>query len=253
MGRTYLDGLSVLEIGAGSGLAGIVAALLGASVSITDKAAVVPLLETNAIANAPGRVEAGALRAEALEWGQRLGGRKRRRHQGDTRHPDLILASDVLGCGDAALYPPLLKTLRDLCGPSTSILMAYKPRARFERDFFAAACGASSGGGGPSAEAPKLFAVRRVGRASLPRDGGGGAGGRTESYHAPVDLLELRLAAPAAVGQPERSSEPAAGSEPAPGPLPAGGPPTERGRISLPGRVLSDADFDMYYAGMDRR
>ena len=165
VGRAGLDGAVVVEIGAGAGLVGIIAALLGGKVTLTDKPAVLPLLSSNAAANAPACTEAGTLRAEPLEWGQRLGGRKKRRRQGGFQHPDLVLASDVLGCGDAALYPPLLKTLRDLCGPGTSILMAYKPRARFERDFFAAACGADGEGG---------FEVRHLGCASLPRDGGGG-------------------------------------------------------------------------------
>ena len=49
------------------------------------------------------------VRAEALEWGQRLPKRLKR------RGPHLIVASDVVGCGDEALYPPLIKTLVCVC------------------------------------------------------------------------------------------------------------------------------------------
>jgi predicted nicotinamide N-methyase len=244
VGRAGLDGMSVFEIGAGSGLAGIVAALLGANVTVTDKYAVVPLLEINCSTNAPTCVAEGKLRAEPLEWGQRLGGRKRRRRENSFQYPDWILASDVLGCGDAALYPPLLKTLRELCGPSTSILMAYKPRAHFERDFFAAACDSDS---------DSNFVIRRVGRASLPRDGGGGAGGRTESYQAPIDLLELRIAAPRH-GSPEpKNVDPSLEREQvAENNFASASALGGQMRPSLPGCMLSKADFDMYYVGMDR-
>jgi hypothetical protein len=246
VGRTHLEGTTAVEIGAGAGLVGIVAALLGATVRLTDKAPVLPLLAANAAACPPPRAGAGALLVEPLEWGQRLGGRKRRRRAADAhggaRRPDFVLASDVLGCGDAALYPPLLKTLRELCGPHTAVLMAYKPRARFERAFFAAAC---EGGGGEA-----RLVARRLGRAALPRDGGGGAGGRTESYRASIDVLELRLeheARPPGGGSDSDAAAAAPPSEPPPPPP----PPPAADRRERAGHVLTGADFDRFYAGME--
>eukprot|EP00752_Nemacystus_decipiens_P017897 g16046.t1 len=47
-----LRGMRVLEVGAGTGLAGIVAARLGASVALTDQSKMLPTLEKNARSNA---------------------------------------------------------------------------------------------------------------------------------------------------------------------------------------------------------
>lgn len=59
----------VVELGAGTGVAGLAAAALGARVVLTDVRAALPLLDANARANA-GAVEAAGGRVEAaeLEW-----------------------------------------------------------------------------------------------------------------------------------------------------------------------------------------
>jgi hypothetical protein len=50
---------------------------------------------------------------------------------------DLVLCSDLIGL-DQSLFSPLLKSLRDLCGPpgTGKVLFAHKTRAEFERGFF---------------------------------------------------------------------------------------------------------------------
>jgi hypothetical protein len=132
--RGGMSGLEVLELGAGTGIAGMVCAKLGARVAITDKDFVVPLITANAQRNAPEQVAHGQVWGQALSWGQKLPKYLKRNAL------DLIVASDVVGCGDQALYPPLIKTLVDLSVPSNApILMTYKPRAAFETHFFAAA------------------------------------------------------------------------------------------------------------------
>jgi hypothetical protein len=53
---TGMSGLEVLELGAGTGLAGMVCGKLGARVAITDKDFVVPLIWANARQNTPEQV-----------------------------------------------------------------------------------------------------------------------------------------------------------------------------------------------------
>lgn len=129
-----MSGLNVIELGAGTGLAGLVCAKLGARVVITDKTFVLPLIDANTRLNIKAQSDGGEAWGEALQWGQRLPKRLKRRDN------HLIVASDVVGCGDEALYPPLIKTLVELSFSSGApILMSYKPRARFERIFFESA------------------------------------------------------------------------------------------------------------------
>ena len=160
-----LAGLQVVDVGAGTGMAGVVCAKLGARVCITDKQFVLPLIWANATLNSAEAVERGEVWGEALLWGQKLPKRLKR------LRTDLIVASDVVGCGDEALYPGLIKTLLDLSAPHTLTIMTYKPRAPFEHLFFAAA--------------RRHFTVRCVARALLPP----GAG--LEMFSSVVQVLVL--------------------------------------------------------------
>lgn len=64
-------GARCVELGAGPGLAGLLLARLGAHVVLTDKAAVLPIIEDNIKLNglAPGAIDRGSAQVQPLEWG----------------------------------------------------------------------------------------------------------------------------------------------------------------------------------------
>lgn len=97
--------LNILELGSGTGIVGIVAAItLGANVTATDLPHVIPNIQLNANVNAGVLASnGGAVNVAPLRWG----------HADDVelieRDFDLILASDVVYHDH--LYEPLLQTL----------------------------------------------------------------------------------------------------------------------------------------------
>ncbi|KAM6294514.1 EEF1A lysine methyltransferase 3 [Aegotheles albertisi] len=101
-----LRGCSVIELGAGTGIVGIFAAMLGAEVTITDRPPALPQIRENVGLNFPGGV--GGPRVQALEWGQGEGAFPREGFE-------LVLGSDLL------YHPPslgpLLGVLRHLRAP----------------------------------------------------------------------------------------------------------------------------------------
>ncbi|KAF7850798.1 hypothetical protein BT93_L4994 [Corymbia citriodora subsp. variegata] len=101
--------LSVLELGSGTGLVGIAAAVaLGADVTVTDLPHVVPNLQFSVDANAAALAAGagiGSVRVAPLRWGEA----EDVRAMGEEEY-DVILASDVVYYGH--LYGPLLATLR---------------------------------------------------------------------------------------------------------------------------------------------
>ncbi|KAL0343292.1 UNVERIFIED_CONTAM: protein N-lysine methyltransferase METTL21A [Sesamum angustifolium] len=100
--------LRLLELGSGTGAVGIAAAaLLGASVTITDLPHVLPNLQFNIAANAKIlELHGGAVDAAALQWGQTTD------MEAIGREYDAILGSDLVYHEN--LYEPLLETLRFL-------------------------------------------------------------------------------------------------------------------------------------------
>ncbi|NXJ50117.1 MT21A methyltransferase, partial [Spizaetus tyrannus] len=126
---------SVIELGAGTGLLGIVATLLGkgvflhillyhlgARVTITDRAAALEFLESNVQANLPSELRPRAVVKE-LTWGKDLG-----------NFPpgafDFILGADIVYLEET--FAELLQTLEHLCSEQTVILLSC--RIRYERD-----------------------------------------------------------------------------------------------------------------------
>ncbi|NWV18637.1 MT21A methyltransferase, partial [Origma solitaria] len=128
---------SVIELGAGTGLLGIVVTLLGkgffvvsfkaiyncsARVTITDRAAALEFLESNVQANLPPELRPRAVVKE-LTWGKDL----------DNFPPgafDFVLGADIVYLEET--FPELLQTLEHLCSDQTVILLSC--RIRYDRD-----------------------------------------------------------------------------------------------------------------------
>ncbi|NXX43778.1 MT21A methyltransferase, partial [Tricholaema leucomelas] len=145
IGGIELQDRSVIELGAGTGLLGIVATLLacilnavfmdtdfclrlvllyclGAHVTITDRAAALEFLESNVQANLPSELRPRAVVKE-LTWGKDLS-------NFSPGEFDFILGADIVYLEET--FADLLQTLEHLCSERTVILLAC--RIRYERD-----------------------------------------------------------------------------------------------------------------------
>lgn len=122
MGAVELRGRAAVELGAGTGLVGIVAALLGAHVTITDRKVALDFLKSNVQANLPPHIQPKAVVKE-LTWGQNLG-------SFSSGEFDLILGADIIYLEET--FTDLLQTLEHLCSNHSVILLAC--RIRYERD-----------------------------------------------------------------------------------------------------------------------
>ncbi|NWT14596.1 MT21A methyltransferase, partial [Vireo altiloquus] len=137
MERIDLRDRSVIELGAGTGLLGIVVTLLGtgtvsvshvllsplgARVTLTDRAAALELLESNVQANLPPELRPRAVVKE-LTWGKDLDNFPRGAF-------DFVLGADIVYLEET--FAELLQTLEHLCSEQTVILLSC--RIRYERD-----------------------------------------------------------------------------------------------------------------------
>eukprot|EP00026_Physarum_polycephalum_P015444 Phypoly_transcript_16127.p1 GENE.Phypoly_transcript_16127~~Phypoly_transcript_16127.p1 ORF type:complete len:240 (+),score=13.95 Phypoly_transcript_16127:55-720(+) len=110
----------VIELGSGCGLVGIIAARLGANVTLTDVGGLVTQLAHNINANHLG----GNAKARELFWGTDVT---------EFLPPfDYILASDVTWV--THLVEPLVKTMSDLSSDKTQILMSLEHRSKITED-----------------------------------------------------------------------------------------------------------------------
>ncbi|XP_062102395.1 uncharacterized protein LOC133812624 [Humulus lupulus] len=124
--------LTILELGSGTGLVGITAAVtLGANVTVTDLPHVIPNLQFNVDENTAAlTANGGTVTVAPLSWGEtadvELIGREF----------DVIMASDVVYHDH--LFEPLLQTLYLLLGgrETTSFVMAHLRRWKKESSFF---------------------------------------------------------------------------------------------------------------------
>lgn len=116
-----IKGKNVIELGAGTGLVGIVAALLGAKITITDRKEVMSYLEQTVKTNLPEELfeQAAVL---PLDWTRDLG-----KFNGTF---DAILGADIVYVEEA--FDDLLKVLIQLSDQNTVILLSCK--IRYDRD-----------------------------------------------------------------------------------------------------------------------
>ncbi|KAF9263672.1 hypothetical protein L218DRAFT_327844 [Marasmius fiardii PR-910] len=122
-GPNYLKGKKVLELGSGTGLVGLVAALLDpAHVWVTDQAPLLHMMRHNVSMN---NLDFKCTVAE-LDWGTPI--------PASIPRPDLILAADCVYFEPA--FPLLVQTLCDLAGDTTEVLFCYKKRRKADRRFF---------------------------------------------------------------------------------------------------------------------
>lgn len=116
---------TVLEIGSGTGLVSIVAALLGAQVTATDLPEVLNKLRVNLSRNTRDRCRYTP-QVAALSWGYDLD----HTYPTSVYHYDYVLAADVVYHHD--YLAELLVTMKHFCIPGTTLIWANK--VRFETD-----------------------------------------------------------------------------------------------------------------------
>ncbi|KAM9494461.1 protein N-lysine methyltransferase METTL21A isoform 1-T2 [Clarias gariepinus] len=122
LGHVKLKNRTAIELGAGTGLVGIVAALLGADVTITDRSPALKFLEANVKENIPSDLQE-AVRVSELTWGESL-------ERFASGGYDLVLGADIVYLEET--FSALLQTLEHLSSENTEVLLAC--RIRYERD-----------------------------------------------------------------------------------------------------------------------
>ncbi|XP_048747037.2 protein N-lysine methyltransferase METTL21D-like isoform X2 [Ostrea edulis] len=122
-----LQGKKILELGAGTGCVGIMAAHVGGDAIITDLPDFVPLIQMNIGENRA--LLKGSARAQPLTWGQDT--------VADYYH--YIFLADCIYYDES--IDPLVKTLVDHCGEDTKVFCCYEERItgnkpQLQRKFF---------------------------------------------------------------------------------------------------------------------
>lgn len=119
-----LHGKKVIELGAGTGFAGIVASLLGGNVTITDRKMALNVTRMNVEGNLGEDQNSVAIKE--LEWGQDV----------SSFSPpfDFVLGADVVYIEET--FNDLQKTLQDLSDENSIVLLSCKIRYDRDKRFF---------------------------------------------------------------------------------------------------------------------
>ncbi|XP_040196796.1 EEF1A lysine methyltransferase 3 [Rana temporaria] len=122
--KLNFKGKKIIELGAGTGIVGILLSLLGGNVTLTDLPHTLSQIEKNVSANVP---DGSSLNVCALSWGL-----------DQTKFPqdfDFVIGADIVYLKET--YDHLLQTLQHLCCPTTTIFLSSKMRAEHGTvDFF---------------------------------------------------------------------------------------------------------------------
>lgn len=110
----FWRGKSVVELGAGTGFVGLVAACLGADVIVTDLEELVPLMRDNIERNK--QLIEGRAEGVTLKWGD----------PSELKIPEVVLMSDLVYYPEA--LEPLCQTLTQLTDPQSLVLLCYEER-----------------------------------------------------------------------------------------------------------------------------
>lgn len=124
------SGKNIIELGAGTGVVGLVAASLGANVTVTDLEDLQPLLQLNIRKNQE-LIRTSSITAKVLKWGENV--------EDFLPHPHYILMADCIYYEQSV--EPLVETLKLLAGPETCIICCYEQRTvgvnpEIEKRFF---------------------------------------------------------------------------------------------------------------------
>lgn len=119
-----LHGKKVIELGAGTGFAGIVASLLGGNVTITDRKMALNVTRMNVEGNLGKNQDSVAIKE--LEWGQNV--------YSFSPPFDFVLGADIVYIEET--FNDLLKTLQDLCDENSIVLLSCKIRYDRDKRFF---------------------------------------------------------------------------------------------------------------------
>ncbi|XP_078419419.1 EEF1A lysine methyltransferase 3-like [Cetorhinus maximus] len=106
-------GKKLIELGSGTGIVGILAALLGGNVTLTDQPNILQQIEYNISANIPSACR-HRLNVRPLTWGED--------HTNFPNDYDFILGSDLVY--SSVYYSSLIRTLHYLANPDTAIYLS---------------------------------------------------------------------------------------------------------------------------------
>ncbi|XP_075708070.1 EEF1A lysine methyltransferase 3 [Rhinoderma darwinii] len=122
--KLNFKGKKVIELGAGTGIVGILVSLLGGHVTVTDLPHALPQISKNVSVNVPSD---HAPNVCALSWGID--------QEHFPRDYDFVLGADIVYLKET--YDLLVQTLLHLCGPHTTIFLSSKMRKEHgTMDFF---------------------------------------------------------------------------------------------------------------------
>uniref|UniRef100_A0A3P9KF46 Valosin containing protein lysine (K) methyltransferase n=1 Tax=Oryzias latipes TaxID=8090 RepID=A0A3P9KF46_ORYLA len=129
-GVNVWSGRRVVELGAGTGVVGLMAATLGAQVIVTDLEELQKLLKVN-IKDNQALVSRGSITAKVLKWGDDV--------SEFLPPPHYVLMADCIYYEQSIV--PLVESLKLLSGPETCIICCYEKRTEgvnpeVERKFF---------------------------------------------------------------------------------------------------------------------